>query len=111
MKLTVLGAFLAVLIGCRQPSGDPVAQTAARDDALPSCEWCGATEAPKELSWHTRIAASKEAGEPLAISGTVYAPDGATPASDVVLYLYHIMLKAFIRSAATRQVTGADMAI
>jgi protocatechuate 3,4-dioxygenase beta subunit len=88
-KLTMLGISLAVLAGCRQPSSDPAAQTVAPHDALPSCEWCGATEAPKELSWDTRIAASEEAGEPLVISGTVYTADGTRPASDVVLYLYH----------------------
>lgn len=56
---------------------------------LPACEWCGAAEAPADLSWQTTIAGPDEPGEPLVITGTVYQPDGQTPAPDVVLYIYH----------------------
>jgi protocatechuate 3,4-dioxygenase beta subunit len=79
----------AVLAACRQPGDEASAQDTARQDPLPACEWCGTTEAPKKLDWETRIAGPKEPGEPLVLSGTVYKADGATPAADVVLYLYH----------------------
>lgn len=56
---------------------------------LPECEWCGTAEAPEDLTWHTTIAGEDEPGERLVIRGVVYEPDGSTPASDVILYLYH----------------------
>ncbi|MEP1033738.1 intradiol ring-cleavage dioxygenase [Ekhidna sp.] len=55
----------------------------------PSCEWCGATEAPSNITSSTTIADSSEKGERIKISGTVYQPDGRTPAGDVILYVYH----------------------
>jgi len=69
-------------LGCGPPSAVATAE-------LPGCEWCGATEAPAELSWQARIAPLDEAGERLVIEGTVYEPAGETPASGVVIYAYH----------------------
>ncbi|HEX2788704.1 MAG TPA: intradiol ring-cleavage dioxygenase [Ignavibacteria bacterium] len=37
----------------------------------------------------TSIANSNEPGEPLEISGTIFMPDGKTPAPDILLYIYH----------------------
>jgi protocatechuate 3,4-dioxygenase beta subunit len=53
------------------------------------CEWCGAQDAPADLSWSTAIAPPDEPGERLVISGTVYAADGAKPAGGVLVYAYH----------------------
>jgi protocatechuate 3,4-dioxygenase beta subunit len=53
------------------------------------CEWCGAPEAPANLGWEGRIAGPEEPGEFLVISGTIYEPDGSTPAAGVLLYVYH----------------------
>lgn len=61
----------------------------ADGQGLPECEWCGATEAPEELDWRSRIAPEGEAGEPLVLTGTVYAEDGETPMPGVVIYAYH----------------------
>lgn len=54
-----------------------------------SCEWCGASEAPKGIQSQTIIADSKEKGQRIKISGTVFLPDKKTPAKNIVLYLYH----------------------
>lgn len=64
-------------------------QQAARAD-LYDCEGCeGALERdPATLAAEARIGPADETGEPLVITGTVYAPDGRTPAPDVVLYAY-----------------------
>jgi len=51
-------------------------------------EWSGAIEAPKELSWTTALTDDKEKGEPLIVTGTIYKPDGKTPAPGVCLYVY-----------------------
>lgn len=53
------------------------------------CEWCGAHEAPQALGSETTIAGPEEPGRRLVLSGTVYQPDGQTPASGVLLYVYH----------------------
>lgn len=80
LVLTVL-----VVLAC-QPSGT-VAQEG--EAPLPPCEWCGATEAPEDLGPEIRIAGPDEPGERLVITGTVYRPDGETPAPGVILYAYH----------------------
>ncbi len=51
--------------------------------------WCGTFEAPKNVSWRTVISPKPEPGEKLIISGTVYLPDGKTPAKDVIIYIHH----------------------
>ncbi|MCF8243253.1 MAG: hypothetical protein K9J16_17890 [Melioribacteraceae bacterium] len=58
-------------------------------EGLPECEWCGADEAPENLSWETTIANENEPGERLVVTGTVYESDGKTPASGVIIYIYH----------------------
>lgn len=57
-------------------------------DALPACEWCGASEAPANLVSSIRIAPASEPGERLVLSGVVYYNDGRTPAPHVVVYAY-----------------------
>ena len=55
------------------------------------CDGCEAMYAgmPKNLSWQTTIPDSNEPGEPLEIEGTIYKLDGKTPATNVILYVYH----------------------
>lgn len=72
-----------------QPSSGPARAAAGDDTPLPDCEWCGADEAPAELGPTLRIAGPEEPGERLVITGTVYEPDGETPAEGVLLYAYH----------------------
>lgn len=53
---------------------------------------CGARKTaaiePPDRS-HAVIASAAEPGEPLEVHGVVYEPDGVTPASGVVVYVYH----------------------
>lgn len=44
---------------------------------------------PKSLSWKTKIVSDDEPGEPLVVSGKIFAADGRTPLEGVVLYFYH----------------------
>ena len=82
LRWTAPTAALLLLLAC---GGSPAAATGE----LPNCEWCGATEAPAELSWRATIAPPDEPGERLVLEGTVYGADGETPAAGVVIYAYH----------------------
>ncbi|WP_051554584.1 dioxygenase family protein [Maribacter antarcticus] len=53
------------------------------------CNWCGTFEVPEDVSWRTIISPKGEPGDKLIISGTVYFPDGETPAKDVIVYVHH----------------------
>ena len=55
----------------------------------PDCEWCGSMDAPSNPGWSTVIAQQNEPGTRIRIHGTVYQSDGITPASGVLLYVYH----------------------
>ena len=62
---------------------------AAFTHPLAECEWCGAADAPNEVTSVTTIADEDEPGEPLVLRGTVYAPDKMTAVPGVLLYVYH----------------------
>lgn len=49
---------------------------------------------PKTLSAQTTIGNS-EPGAPMIIEGTIYKKDGKTPASDIILYVYHADNKGY----------------
>jgi protocatechuate 3,4-dioxygenase, beta subunit len=55
------------------------------------CEGCEAVfeYGSKKLLWVDTLPDFKEPGPKLEISGTIYKPDGKTPASNVILYVYH----------------------
>jgi protocatechuate 3,4-dioxygenase beta subunit len=57
---------------------------------------------PKELNWQTTIADAKEEGERMEISGTIYQKDGKTPATGVILYVYHTDVKGEYTPTATQ---------
>lgn len=50
---------------------------------------CSKCIAPPAMSPRITIANEDEPGERLVISGTIFQPDGTTPAEGVVLYVYH----------------------
>jgi protocatechuate 3,4-dioxygenase beta subunit len=78
----MLGLAVGLTGGVARSGSDP-------PDPLPDCEWCGADEAPDSLGWTMQIAGPKEPGARLVITGTVYEPDGTTPAGNVLVYAYH----------------------
>lgn len=85
MRPLLLALSLSVLTAC---TPDP-----AGAQPLPSCEWCGADEAPDSLRASAPIASADEPGERLRLTGTVYQADGTTPAPGVLVYAYHTNAK------------------
>ena len=51
--------------------------------------WSGTFEVPENVSWRTNIPPKGESGDKLIISGTIFLPDGKTPAKDVIVYVHH----------------------
>ncbi|HEX8070777.1 MAG TPA: hypothetical protein VF546_12550 [Pyrinomonadaceae bacterium] len=82
-RALLLAALPALPLAAACAGGDAPAASARAQD------WAGAADAPKELSWRTTITAAHEPGEPLLMSGTIYEPDGRTPARGVLLFVYH----------------------
>jgi protocatechuate 3,4-dioxygenase, beta subunit len=89
MKITTFLLFFQVLVshGCSQSPATPAKKIGG------PCEGCEAIyESPipfGELLWILEMPDYKENGPRLQITGTVYKADGITPASGVVLYVYH----------------------
>lgn len=87
------------LIGCTKLNAD--ASTSELDlikaNANKSADnsWSGAIEAPSNVSWKTTMAGEREEGIPIFISGTIFQPDGKTPAPNVLIYLYHTDIKGY----------------
>jgi protocatechuate 3,4-dioxygenase, beta subunit len=52
------------------------------------------------LAWKTVITSSDEPGEPLIVSGTVYKPDGKTPAAGITVYVYHTDAEGYYRKGS-----------
>ena len=61
----------------------------AYSQSIKKPSWSGTSEAPKNISWRTVIPSKEKSGEKLIVSGTIYLPDGKTPAKDVIVYVHH----------------------
>ena len=75
-----LAALPVALLGCAGESR----VTQARDSAA-----AGTSTSPDATGWRARLSADAEAGEPLLVSGTIYAADGKSPLEGATLFVYH----------------------
>lgn len=55
----------------------------------PAVNWCGAIDAPDDVSWKTALSKKSDRDIPMIISGTVFNADGKTPAPNILIYFYH----------------------
>lgn len=55
----------------------------------PACDVDARTESADAKTGMAVLTAPDEPGEPLEVTGTVYAPDGETPVAGVEIYVYH----------------------
>jgi protocatechuate 3,4-dioxygenase, beta subunit len=91
--------FLPLVAASCAKTGDVGAVAVPAQAAQGECEWCGAADAPRELSWRTDVVPAGEPGERLVVSGTVFRPDGVTPAADVLVYAYGTDARGYYRRA------------
>ncbi|MCR9287444.1 MAG: intradiol ring-cleavage dioxygenase [Bacteroidetes bacterium] len=87
----VLWGILIVNNSCSQSNANQTitAKQTADNSPQDNCNWCGTSEAPKDVSWRAVIPPKGEPGEKLIISGTVFSPDGKTPAEGITVYVHH----------------------
>lgn len=86
--------LLLVLLSCLSACSQNL-----ENDSAPSsermvggrCEDCEAVldYGNRNLTWVDTLPDFQDAGPKLVVSGTIYKPDGRTPAKDVILYVYH----------------------
>ena len=55
----------------------------------PGTEARGAIDVPDNVSWKTALSKKSDRDEPMIISGTIFQPDGRTPAPNILIYFYH----------------------
>lgn len=83
-----------LLIGCEsnslaQKNQTDVLTLLRRNAQGRGAEAMGAIDVPDTVSWRTAFSISKDDGEPMIISGTVFKADGKTPAPNTLIYFYH----------------------
>jgi len=88
ITLCILGLLFS-LSACSQSIKKNNSQLRTKISNQTEPSWKGTFEAPENVSWRTIISPKTEPGSKLIISGTVYLPDGKTPAKDVIVYVYH----------------------
>ena len=59
---------------------------------------CGSCLSPATISWSATIVPDSEPGERMVITGTVYEPDGTTPAPSITIFVYHTDAKGHYNS-------------
>ena len=83
------------------------ASSADRNSVGGGCEGCDLmfVEMPSTINSEANIVSTTEPGEKLEISGTIFKPDGKTPAANVILYVYQTA-KSGLYEPGTNQTGG-----
>src|SRR5215210_1389389 len=97
LKQAAIGALaFPFLINCSEDNA--LAQKAVTDElslikknAITDIDinWCGAKDAPADVSRRTALSKKSDRDEPMIISGTVFQADGKRAAPNVLIYFYH----------------------
>lgn len=94
-RATLAAVAFPFLINCQsdalaQKSNENLLSSIKKNaNTSPAVNWCGAIDAPENVSWKSVLPKKSDADLPLIISGTVYQADGRTPAPNVLIYFYH----------------------
>lgn len=89
-RTTVLTASIPFLTNCISAQ-KPLSELdlIKRNAQAVGVEGMGAIDVPANVSSKTILFKEADKGEKMIISGTVFEPDGKTPAPNVLIYLYH----------------------
>ena len=89
--LTFIALILLTGICACSQNGGQIKRSDSDKEVGRGCEGCEAIFefGTKRLTWTDTLPDFSGSGEKLEISGTIYKPDGRTPAEDVILYIYH----------------------
>jgi protocatechuate 3,4-dioxygenase beta subunit len=96
-QMTVAALAFPLLINCKDGAlaqkkyeNDSQMLSLIRKNAAPrDAEGMGAIDFPENVSWKTALPKKSETDESMLVSGTIYQPDGKTPAPDILIYFYH----------------------
>lgn len=99
-RASLAAAAFPFLLNCQsdtlaQKSGGDVLSQIKKNTVPFNGEWNGAYDAPAGVSWKTALSTGADQGDKMIISGTVFEADGKTPASGVLIYLYHTDAQGF----------------
>lgn len=89
-----------LLLNCKsdtlaQKSNEDVLSLIKKNVRPAGAEGMGAIDAPVSVSWKTTLSTDADKGEKMVVSGTVFQPDGETPAPNVLIYIYHTDIEGF----------------
>lgn len=92
-RLSMAAIAFPFVISCKYASPSQKTESELsliKKNAMPSgAEGRGAIDAPDDVSWRTVLSKKSDKDEAMIISGTVFQPDGKTPAPNVLIYFYH----------------------
>ena len=93
-RASIAAIAFPVLISCKtdtlaQKTGNELSLIKKNANTSPEVNWCGAIDAPDDVSWKTALSKKSDKDEPMIISGMVFQTDGKTPAPNVLIYFYH----------------------
>lgn len=80
--------------------GDSILAQIKRNARPRGTEGMGAIDLPAKVGPKFDLASDKDEGELMKISGTVYQPDGKTPAANTLIYLYHTDIEGYYGRSA-----------
>lgn len=105
-KAAVATAALPLITSCRsdaiaQKTGSDVLDALRKNARPKEAEGMGAIDFPVDVKPKQIITAETDGVDRMVISGTVFRPDGKTPAPNTLIYLYHTDIEGYYgRSAA-----------
>ncbi len=93
-RASVVAVALPLFLNCKdstlaQKSDDVLTLIRKNANTSPEINWCGAIDAPDDVSWKTALSKKSDKDQAMIISGTVFQPNGRTPAPNVLIYFYH----------------------
>jgi protocatechuate 3,4-dioxygenase beta subunit len=99
-RASIAAVTVPFLLNCKsdtlaQKSENDILSLIKKNARSTGAEGMGAVDAPANVSWKTILSTDSDKGEKMLVSGTVFQPDGKTPAPNVLIYIYHTDIEGF----------------